>query len=251
MTLRPRVNIFSPDLNKPVQFCVQEFKFSSSSAVRSLSEFFEDEKLRGEKIIRVGREWRKDELRLKSNSDLHKLWFVLLKERNMLLTMEEAFKDKMAPMPNPERMDKVELSMEHLEEVVRERNRAYWQLEVGVSGERERVYRKDCFGRMIPYKPVEHAVPIWMNRSYRNKLKFRFQNSGREDVNDFKARLTERETWTEQKQELLQMRSAARVLRRYPNCDLEALQEKFPMVKLDRLLRWKKIIGETPCDRDV
>ena len=46
----------------------------------------------------------------------------------MLLTMEEAFKDKMAPMPNPERMDKVELSMEHLEEVVRERNRAYWQL---------------------------------------------------------------------------------------------------------------------------
>ena len=125
----------------------------------------------------------------------------------MLLTMEEAFKDKMAAMPNPERMDKVELSMEHLEEVVRERNRAYWQLEVGVSGERERVYRKDCFGRMIPYKPVEHAVPIWMNRSYRNKLKFRFQNSGREDVNDFKARLTERETWIEQKQELLQMRS--------------------------------------------
>lgn len=146
-------------------------------------------------------------MRLKSNSDLHKLWFILLKERNMLLTMEEAFKDKMAPMPNPERMDKVELSMEHLEEVVRERNRAYWQLEVGVSGERERVYRKDCFGRMIPYKPVEHAVPIWMNSSYRNKLKFRFQNSGREDVNDFKARLTERETWTEQKQELLQMRS--------------------------------------------
>ena len=64
--------------------------------------------------------FRKDELRLKSNSDLHKLWFVLLKERNMLLTMEEAFKDKVAPMPNPERMDKVELSMEHLEEVVRE-----------------------------------------------------------------------------------------------------------------------------------
>ena len=191
LMLRTHANILNPDVHKPVQFCVQQLKFSSSPAVRSLSEFFEDEKLRGEKTIRVGREWRsgkiakycidfpnfrKDELRLKSNSDLHKLWFVLLKERNMLLTMEEAFKDKMAPMPNPERMDKVELSMEHLEEVVRERNRAYWQLEVGVSGERERVYRKDCFGRMIPYKPVEHAVPIWMNRSYRNKLKFRFQD---------------------------------------------------------------------------
>ena len=125
----------------------------------------------------------------------------------MLLTMEVAYKDKFAPMPNPERVDKVELSMEHLEEVVRERNRAYWELEVGVSGERERVYRKDCFGRLVPYKLQEHAVPIWMNRSYRNKLKFRFQNSGRADVIDFKARLAERETWIEQKQELLQMRS--------------------------------------------
>ena len=58
LMLRPRVNIFSPEFHKPVQFCVQELKFSSSSSVRSLSEFFEDEKLRGEKAIRVGREWR-------------------------------------------------------------------------------------------------------------------------------------------------------------------------------------------------
>merc|ERR1719320_400422 len=163
-----------------------------------LNDFFEIDKFRGEKTVRVGRECRKDELRLKSNTDLHKLWFILLKERNMLLTMADAYKEEFIAMPNPERIDKVELSMEHLEEVVRERNRAFWQLEVGVSGERERVNRKDCFGRMIPYKPVEHSVPIWMNRSYRNKLKFRFQNSGREDVNDFKARLTERETWIEQ-----------------------------------------------------
>ena len=31
--------------------------------------------------------------------------------------------------------------MEHLEEVVRERNKAFHRLEVGVSGEREREYR--------------------------------------------------------------------------------------------------------------
>ena len=32
--------------------------------------------------------------------------------------------------------------MEHLEEVVRERNKAFHQLEVGTSGEREREYRR-------------------------------------------------------------------------------------------------------------
>ena len=196
--------------------------------------------------------FRKDELRLKSNEDLHKLWYVLLKERNMLLTMEHAHKEAFSAMPNPERLDKVELSMEHLEEVVRERNRAYWQLEVGSTGERERVFRKDCFGRMVPYKPAEHAMPLWMNTGYRKRLAFRFQNSGREDVVDFQARLQERMGWLEKKQEMLQMRSAARVLRKYPNCDLEALQEKYPSVDMSRLLRWRKIRGESlPPNSDV
>ena len=57
--------------------------------------------------VRVGRSWLTDELRLKSNTDLHKLWYVLLKERNMLLTMEEAYKVEHVAMPNPERLDKV------------------------------------------------------------------------------------------------------------------------------------------------
>merc|ERR1712025_592676 len=239
------------DLNKPLQFILRKCPLHTTALVQAMGEFFEIEKFRGEKTIRVGREWRKDELRLKSNTDLHKLWYILLKERNMLLTMEEAYKEAFAPMPNPERLDKVELSMEHLEEVVRERNRAYWQLEVGVSGERERTYRKDFTGQMVPYKPREHTMPIWMNTRYRNTLKFRFQNSGREDVQDFKMRLMERQGWAEQKQELIQMRMAARVLRKFPKCDLDALQEKFPLVQREKLLRWNKIVGETHTNFDV
>merc|ERR1719431_1895734 len=79
-----------------------------------LNEFFEIDKFRGEKTVRVGREWRKDELRIKSNEDLHKLWYILLKERNMLLTMAHAYKEEWLAMPNPERLDKVEESMENL-----------------------------------------------------------------------------------------------------------------------------------------
>ena len=49
----------------------------------------------------------------------------------MLLTMLQAYEDDHDIMPNEERLDKVDESMANLEEVVRERNRAYYDLEVG------------------------------------------------------------------------------------------------------------------------
>uniref|UniRef100_A0A914MGA8 CDP-diacylglycerol--glycerol-3-phosphate 3-phosphatidyltransferase n=1 Tax=Meloidogyne incognita TaxID=6306 RepID=A0A914MGA8_MELIC len=82
---------------------------------------------------RPGRSWTADELRLKSNSDLHKLWYVLLKERNMLLTMREAYKIRHMELPNPERIDRVKESMDNIEVVVHERNDAYLKLETGKS----------------------------------------------------------------------------------------------------------------------
>ena len=100
-------------------------------------EFFDDKKNWGQNEVKTGRAWTKDELRIKSNGDLHKLWFVLLKEKNMLLTMEHESKEKTELFPNPERIDKVNLSMTNLETVVRERNKAYHLLETGVDGERQ------------------------------------------------------------------------------------------------------------------
>jgi hypothetical protein len=64
-----------PATLQPLQRCW----LGLSAPRRDLQEFFEDEKVRGETKVRVGRSWKKDELRLKSNEDLHKLWFVLLK----------------------------------------------------------------------------------------------------------------------------------------------------------------------------
>ncbi|KAI1727440.1 mitochondrial 39-S ribosomal protein l47 (MRP-L47) domain-containing protein [Ditylenchus destructor] len=80
---------------------------------------------------RPGRSWTIEELRLKSNSDLHKLWYVLLKERNMLLTMKEAYVVRARIFPNPERLDRVDESMKNLETVVHERNDAFLRLETG------------------------------------------------------------------------------------------------------------------------
>lgn len=113
-----------------------------------LMEFFDSPENWGQTAVKVGRSWKIDELRLKSNSDLHKLWFVLYKEKNMLLTMQEQCFDNGYAMPNPERIEKVEESMENLENVVKERNRAYFQLEVGEksTAEQPRVFRLNPFG---------------------------------------------------------------------------------------------------------
>ena len=46
----------------------------------------------------------------------------------MLMTMEQAYKEAVEKFPNPERLDKVEESMDNIESVVRERNRAYFEV---------------------------------------------------------------------------------------------------------------------------
>lgn len=71
---------------------------------------------------------------------------MLLKERNMLMTMEEACKKAHEIFPNPERLDKIEDSMKNLESIVRERNRAYHLLETGETGERPGKLVYNCLG---------------------------------------------------------------------------------------------------------
>ena len=72
-----------------------------------LDEFFDNPKNWGETEVKAGRPWRLDELRRKSSLDLHSLWYILLKERNMLMTMEEEHWRRLENMPNPERFEKV------------------------------------------------------------------------------------------------------------------------------------------------
>lgn len=64
----------------------------------------------------------------------------------MLLTMEQEAKDQTRLFPSPERLDKVADSMKNLEDVVRERNKAYHQLETGETGEQPRKLETSLLG---------------------------------------------------------------------------------------------------------
>ena len=73
----------------------------------------------------VGGSWKAWMLRLKSTDDLHKLWFVLLKERNALLTEKAECRQKQVEMINPGRITKVKKSMARLKFVLHERSMEY------------------------------------------------------------------------------------------------------------------------------
>lgn len=79
----------------------------------------------GSKQVIVGGDWKAWMLREKSTEDLHKLWFVLLKERNALLTELQQCRAKNLVMPNPTRRTKVKKSMARIKHVLHERSTIY------------------------------------------------------------------------------------------------------------------------------
>ena len=64
--------------------------------------------------MNIGRAWKSSELRLKSFDDLHKLWYVLLKEKNALLTEYYDCESRNVAMTHPERLHKVKMEYERL-----------------------------------------------------------------------------------------------------------------------------------------
>lgn len=168
--MRPGVVICKtcvPKQNRQIPRRFVSLQFHTSACWRGLEEFFDTvADIEKDKNLNVGRPWRLDELRIKSSEDLHKLWYVLLKERNMLLTMEELYVKREQEFPRPERIDKVEESMENILEVVKERDTAYNVLETGKTGEQEKYEIRNFLG--IPYQrtPVEHYVPQHKNAKF-------------------------------------------------------------------------------------
>ena len=71
--------------------------------------------------VPVGRPWSVKELRRKSYDDLHKLWYVLYKEKNMLLTEQQLSRSRQLVFPQPERLKKVKRGMQQIKHVLGER----------------------------------------------------------------------------------------------------------------------------------
>ncbi|KAH8517112.1 hypothetical protein H0E87_005168 [Populus deltoides] len=80
---------------------------TATSGHNPLNDFFEfDRGQDDDKLIVYGRSWKASELRLKAWDDLHKLWYVMLKEKNMLMTQRQMLHAQNFRFPNPERLPK-------------------------------------------------------------------------------------------------------------------------------------------------
>jgi len=89
-----------------------------------MEEFFDPERKAGEPFV-AGRAWTVVDLRRKNFDDLHKLWYVLYKERNLLLSLKAKYRRNGRPIAQLEdnRYIKVKRSMAAIKHVLGERQK--------------------------------------------------------------------------------------------------------------------------------
>lgn len=87
---------------------------------RGIEEFF-DAGRKPDEHFTAGRAWKAWELRQKSWDDLHGLWYVLLKEKNLLYSQKAMVRTEGKPFPNSNRIPKVKQSMCRIKHVLTER----------------------------------------------------------------------------------------------------------------------------------
>lgn len=100
----------------------------------------------------LGRAWTAEELRLKSWDDLHKLWWVCAKERNIIKTQEIEFK-RVQPgygaHERAERLKEVKETQRAIKHVLTERYYAYREARELAENDPE----VDLSGQGVPYTP--------------------------------------------------------------------------------------------------
>ncbi|XP_018618465.2 large ribosomal subunit protein uL29m [Scleropages formosus] len=182
-----------------------------------LMEFFDLPENWGESRVKSGAPWTAKQLRNKSNEDLHKLWYVLLKEKNMLLTVEQEAKRQRVQMPSPERLRKVDRSVKRLNTVVQERETALRLLQTGQERARPGAWRRDIFGRTYWYRFKEYSIPWYLNKRYKRK---RFYTPY--FVNPYIRLRIEQHMRQKRRQRLAEARRQKKLMERFPNMAAKA-----------------------------
>ena len=101
-----------------VRRCAATKMIGKQISAGKFTEFLEENK---EKKMTTGRAWRADELRLKSDDDLHKLWYILLQEKNLLMADTQYRVQHRGGRGHQDRILKVKISQARLLTVVHER----------------------------------------------------------------------------------------------------------------------------------
>lgn len=208
--------------------------FHITSTQLNLMQFFDDNKAWGENEVKHGRAWTKEELRIKSSSDLHKLWYILLKERNMLMTMEHEYKRLNRLFMSPERADKVQISMNNLEEIIKERNNAYYEIEAGESvyvHEREEINTQ--LGVKVVYRTQEYFATKEKNYDWRVKRRYLGSNS----ISKFLRLYREKILLGKTREKNLNRNKVVNLMKRFPETNIQLLRKMFPGVDVDNILK--------------
>lgn len=149
----------------------------------------------------------------------------------MLLTMEETADALAKLMPSPERIYKVEESMDNIETVIKERNRAYMQLEVNEkeTGMVPKVFRRDTYGVYRWVMCSDHLIPYRMNTKWRN-----LWGPGRgKEIEEFMRKFKEIKAEKAFRRRMERCFEVRQYLRRFPDIDLDYLQELYPDVPVN------------------
>ncbi|KAJ1644131.1 54S ribosomal protein L4 mitochondrial [Coemansia erecta] len=110
------------------QLSTRRLAQNSGFVSRGLEEFFEKGQRLPEKKDSTGRSWAASELRQKSWEDLQKLWYVILKERNVLASQKEECRRLSIPsqfFSNKARVVKCKKTMARIKTVLNERQLAW------------------------------------------------------------------------------------------------------------------------------
>lgn len=110
--------------NSSIQFQRALPIFRDNNKLQAFTDFYL-KKTAEEKNMKVsqGRAWDANELRIKSSEDLHKLWYLLLKEKNAILS-DNKLKKKIHGTQGPQgRMRKVRQTMAKIQTIISERKK--------------------------------------------------------------------------------------------------------------------------------